>query len=116
MNIQRYITRTTALLVTLLMLNACSDEHTNENFADNSHTLLRVSLSHFNAEGQAQPVSGENRIERMDAYFFEDGVLTEYHPQLTAERMNLFINPLNVEDDERRCYSCKSRKFASKCE
>ena len=90
MNIQRYITRTTALLVTLLMLNACSDEHTNEYFADNSHTLLRVSLSHFSAEGQAQPVSGENRIERMDAYLFEDGVLTEYHPQLTAESENSY--------------------------
>ena len=34
----------------------------------------------------------------------------------TAQRMNLFINPLNVEDDERRCYSRKSRKFASKYE
>ncbi len=67
MNIQRHIARTTVLLATLLMLNACSDEHTNEYFADNSHTLLRVSLNHFSAEGQAQPVSGENRIERMDA-------------------------------------------------
>ena len=53
MNIQRYIARTTVLLATLLMQNACSDEHTNEYFADNSHTLLRVSLSHFSAEGQA---------------------------------------------------------------
>ena len=88
MNIQRHIARITVLLATLLMLNACSDEHTNEYFADNSHTLLRVSLSHFSAEGQAQPVSGENRIERMDAYLFEDGILTEYHPQLIAESEN----------------------------
>lgn len=29
MNIQRHIARTTVLLATLLMLNACSDEHTN---------------------------------------------------------------------------------------
>ena len=67
MNIQRYIARTTVLLATLLMLNACSDEHTTEYFADNSHTLLRVSLNHFSAEGQAQPVSGETHIDRMDA-------------------------------------------------
>ena len=90
MNIQRHIARITVLLATLLMLNACSDEHTNEYFADNSHTLLRVSLSHFSAEGQAQPVSGETRIERMDAYLFEDGILTEYHPQLIAESENSY--------------------------
>lgn len=42
-----------------------------------------------------------------------DGVMKKTR---TAQRMNLFINPLNVEDDERRCYSRKSRKFASKCE
>lgn len=90
MNIQRHIARITVLLATLLMLNACSDEHTNEYFADNSHTLLRVSLSHFSTEGQAQPVSGETRIERMDAYLFEDGILTEYHPQLIAESENSY--------------------------
>ena len=90
MNIQRHIARTTVLLATLLMLNACSDEHTNEYFADNSHTLLRVSLNHFSAEGQAQPVSGETNIERMDAYLFEDGILTEYHPQLIAESENSY--------------------------
>ena len=98
MNIQRHIARTTVLLATLLMQNACSDEHTNEYFADNSHTLLRVSLSHFSAEGQAQPVSGENRIERMDAYLFEDGILTEYHPQLIAESENSY----KLDDSRKR--------------
>ena len=31
-----------------------------------------------------------------------------------TKETNLFIKPQNVEDNERRCSSCKSRKFASK--
>ncbi len=90
MNIQRFITRTIALLAPLLMLNACSSEQANEHFANDGHTLLRVSLNHFNTEGQTQPVSGEKYIKHIDAYLFENGLLTEYHPRLTAESENSY--------------------------
>lgn len=90
MNIRRYITRTTALLATLLALQACSDERTNELFADNGQALLKVSLSDYSAEGQTLPVAGENHIERLDAYLFENGTLTAYYPDLTAKAEGLY--------------------------
>ena len=90
MTIRRYIKRTTVLLVTLLALHACSDETTDPPFAGNGHAQLKVSLTDFCAEGQALPVDSEKCIERMDAYVFENGILSEYHAGLTSEAEGIY--------------------------